>query len=81
MVTSFFIYYIINVILYLGTGCLVFFFWIFQSKGNVVIGGIYLGMRLLLMLFFVWAKFVYHARATFDFFFITAIASSLIRMM
>ncbi|TMW56005.1 hypothetical protein Poli38472_008653 [Pythium oligandrum] len=46
------------------------------EQGTGAVNGIFIAAHLMLIMFYIWAKFVFHARSTFDFFFVSAIMSS-----
>jgi serine/threonine protein kinase len=47
------------------------------KEGHVAMGAISVGVHVMLLSFYCWAKFLSHARSSFDFFFVVAILDSL----
>ncbi|RLN10180.1 hypothetical protein BBJ28_00007241 [Nothophytophthora sp. Chile5] len=70
---------VLRSIAYSGAVCvlLVVCFMALFKVGHDVVDGISMGVHLLLLGFYLWAKFGFHARATFDFFFVAAVVTSM----
>ncbi|RLN44358.1 hypothetical protein BBJ29_006451 [Phytophthora kernoviae] len=69
---------VLRAILYSGAVCVLFvvcYMTLFET-GQDIAEGISMAIHTLLLGFYFWAKFRFHARATFDFFFIAAVISS-----
>ncbi|CAH0480868.1 unnamed protein product [Peronospora belbahrii] len=49
--------------------------------GHDIANAIGMAIHILLLIFYFWAKFVFHARATFDFFFVAAVVTSLTNIL
>ncbi|RQM14275.1 hypothetical protein DD237_005134 [Peronospora effusa] len=49
--------------------------------GYDIVDAIGMTIHILLVIFYFWAKFVFHARATFDFFFVVAVVTSLANIL
>lgn len=69
---------VLRAISYSGAVCvvLVICYMTLYKVGHDLADAIAMVIYILLLLFYFWAKFVFHARATFDFFFVTAVVTS-----
>ncbi|KAF1794428.1 Protein kinase-like domain [Phytophthora cactorum] len=65
---------VLRAILYSGAVCVILVIcnMTLYKVGHDIADAIAMAIHVLLLLFYLWAKFVFHARATFDFFFVTA---------
>ncbi|KAG3198297.1 hypothetical protein PC128_g6149 [Phytophthora cactorum] len=69
---------VLRAILYSGAVCVILVIcnMTLYKVGHDIADAIAMAIHVLLLLFYLWAKFVFHARATFDFFFVTAVVTS-----
>ncbi|KAI9911457.1 hypothetical protein PsorP6_008934 [Peronosclerospora sorghi] len=70
---------VLRAIVYSGTVCIVFVIcnMTLYKVGHDIADAITMTIYVLLIVFYFWAKFVFHARASFDFFFVAAVVTSL----
>ncbi|DAZ95130.1 TPA: hypothetical protein N0F65_009761 [Lagenidium giganteum] len=63
------------------SGAMLVCFMCCYQEGAYVMDAIFIGVHVLLLAFYLWAKLVFHARSTFDFYFIMAFLSSVISLI
>ncbi|KAE8906500.1 hypothetical protein PF001_g430 [Phytophthora fragariae] len=70
---------VLRAILYSGGVCVIFVIcnMTLYKVGHDIADIITMTIHVLLLVFYFWAKFVFHARATFDFFFVAAVTTSI----
>lgn len=70
---------VVRAIVYSGGVCIVMVicFVCLYNQGRYILDGISLAIHVVLLAYYFWAKFVFHARATFDFFFLVAVVTSI----
>ncbi|GMF27917.1 unnamed protein product [Phytophthora fragariaefolia] len=70
-------------IMYSGGVCVIFVIcnMTLYKVGNDIADGITMMIYILLLVFYCWAKFAFHARATFDFFFVAAVITSIMNII
>ncbi|KAF1333789.1 Tkl protein kinase, partial [Globisporangium splendens] len=67
---------VVRSIVYSGAVCivmLVLYMSLFTQNGSVAMNAISVAVHFVLLCFYFWAKFVFHARSSFDFFFVAAV--------
>ncbi|KAG6611611.1 TKL protein kinase [Phytophthora cinnamomi] len=74
---------VLRAILYSGGVCVIFVIcnMTLYNVGHDIADTITMVIYVLLLLFYCWAKFVFHARATFDFFFVAAVITSIMNII
>ncbi|KAH7488353.1 hypothetical protein PRIC1_007531 [Phytophthora ramorum] len=70
---------VLRAICYSGAVCVIFVIcnMTLYKIGHDIADGIAMTIHVLLLVFYIWAKFAFHARATFDFFFVAAVVTSI----
>ncbi|CAI5701166.1 unnamed protein product [Peronospora effusa] len=74
---------VLRAIVYSGAVCIILVTcnMTLYKVGYDIVDAIGMTIHILLVIFYFWAKFVFHARATFDFFFVVAVVTSLANIL